>query len=162
MEVSSSQQMYVFILCLISGIVCGMFFDIQRSLRKISAAGGIRTVIEDTVFVAVCTGTAIGIGFLFNKGQIRYYQIMGLVSGALFYAAFLSRIMMRIMRKIYVFLRRFIIVPVITVLKAVFFPFVKLYSFLKKNFIKTKVYSDRFFRALKSKKKHLKKRMKML
>ena len=51
MEVSTSQQIYVFSLFVILGISCGAFFDVQRFLRKISFAGQVRTTLEDTLFI---------------------------------------------------------------------------------------------------------------
>ena len=101
MEVSSSHQMYVFFLSVLSGLGCGVFFDLQRSLRRLHFAGSIRTTIEDIIFVVVAVGVTIALGFFFNNGQMRYYQVMGSVSGALFYAAFLSRIVMKILKFIY-------------------------------------------------------------
>ena len=162
MEVSSSQQMHVFLLCLISGIACALFFDVQRSLRKISTAGKVRTAVEDIIFVIICTVIAIAVGFVFNKGQIRYYQIMGLVSGALFYAAFLSRIAMKALKKTYAAINKVIIVPVIAMVKIIILPFKKIYPVLKHVFSKIKIKIMHILRMLKCRKKLLKKRMKML
>ena len=89
MEVSSTHQLFVFVLCVISGAGCGAFFDVQRSIRKLHFAGTFRIIAEDLLFVIICTAVAILLGYFFNRGQMRYYQIMGLISGALFYIAFI-------------------------------------------------------------------------
>ena len=154
--------MYVFVLCLISGVGCGIFFDIQRSLRRLIAAGGVRTAFEDTAFAVVCVVGAIGLGFLFNNGQMRYYQVMGVLSGALFYAALLSSITMKILAVFYKALGHFFIRPVVLLMKTVSIPFVKIFSLAKFIFKKLKGIFLRGVRVFKTKKKTMKKRMKML
>jgi hypothetical protein len=88
--------MYVFLLCVLLGLGCGVFFDFQRCVRKKFFAGILRTTLEDILFATLCIGAVIALGFFFNNGEIRYYQILGSVSGALFYAALLSKLVSKI------------------------------------------------------------------
>ena len=41
MTVSSSQQMTVFLLSILAGIGCGIFFDFQRSIRRVYGSGAV-------------------------------------------------------------------------------------------------------------------------
>ncbi len=162
MEVSSSHQMYVFVLCVLAGALCGVFFDVQRSIRMLKRAGQLRTHLEDLLFAFVCVLTAIILGALINSGQMRYYQIMGLLSGALFYAAFLSRTVTKILRSIYRIFEKFIVVPLIKATRIILMPFAKLFVLSRKIFLKVKAFLRKIFYALKLRKKIFRKRMKML
>lgn len=162
MEISSKHQLFVFAIYILSGIGCGIFFDVQRSLRKMVRAGKVRTLFEDLLFGVVCTAGAIIAGFLFNRGQMRYYQVMGLISGALFYAAFLSRFTMKFLAFAYGFLRKFIIKPIFVTVKIILSPFVKICLTLKEAYIKIEVYFSKSLRRIEKEKNKVKKRMKML
>ena len=162
MEVSSKHQLYVFVLCIMAGIVCGVFFDTQRSIRKLVAAGKIRTMLEDFLFAFVCLGIMTVSGYFFNKGQMRYYQILGVLSGALFYAAFMSRITMKLLKAIYVIVRKYIAAPCVKIFKILTYPLLKTVLFLHRKIQKTGHFTKRISSAVKSRAKRLKKRMKML
>ena len=117
MEVSSGHQMRVFIICLLAGIICGIFFDVQRSIRKAVTAGSVRTLFEDLLFTVVCTGVIALAGFFFNKGQMRYYQILGVISGALFYSAFMSSLMMKFLKGLYCVTKKVFVIPTVKIAK---------------------------------------------
>lgn len=162
MEVSSSHQMYVFALCILSGILCGIFFDLQRFWRQIRFAGYARTLFEDILFAALCIGITIGFGFYFNNGEIRYYQIMGSISGALLYAALLSRYVMRLFHLVYKLLLAVVVTPLVKICRLLIFPVKKIVSRFKKAAAKIKKKFSRVTRNVKTVKKRLKKRIKML
>ena len=162
MEISSKHQLFVFVLCVISGIGCGLFFDIQRSIRRVFSAGRIRTAAEDFFFVMVCIVTTIASGFYFNRGEIRYYQVMGLISGALFYGAFLSRITMRFLLWLYKFITKYFLHPLAMVFKAVIYPVIRIIKLTRKKIKKINGMRRRVFLMAKVREKQLKKRMKML
>ncbi len=162
MEISSKHQLVVFLLSIFSGMACALFFDIQRSLRRLYSAGKVRTTAEDILFAIIVTSVLIGLGFFFNRGQIRYYQIMGALSGALFYAAFLSRSTMRFISGIYKIIYKYFIRPIRKLVRCVLFPVGKLCAFLKSGIIKAKRVKKRILKHTKIRFKALKKRMKML
>ncbi len=162
MEVSSSHQMYVFLLCVLSGLGCGVFFDVQRSIRSVKRAGNVRTLFEDLLFALICVLTAVAFGYFFNSGQMRYYQVMGFLSGILFYAAFLSRLTMRLMDAVYSAAVKFFIIPAVKFVRMVLVPFRKLFTLAKVFLLKIRRLLRKIFVAFKLKKKILKKRMKML
>ena len=162
MEISSTHQMYVFCWCIVSGILCGIFFDLQRFLRKVRFAGGLRTTLEDILFALVSIGVILGFGFYFNNGEIRYYQVMGSISGAMFYAAFLSRFVMGIFMTAYRLFNALILKPVIRIILVLLMPVKKLLYILKKFYGRVKRLVVKALRGVKLQKKRLKKRMKML
>ncbi len=162
MEVSSSHQIYVFALYVLSGVLCGAFFDVQRFLRKLHRAGKARTQLEDVLFAFACVGAMLVLSYFFNNGEIRYYQIMGSVSGVLFYAAALSRIFMKILDVLSILIKNLIIKPVIKICCVLFIPIRKIFRIFRKICLKIKKIFLRIGRNIKSRKKRLKKRMKML
>ena len=162
MEVSSSHQMYVFALYVLLGLLCGAFFDVQRFLRKLHRAGSTRTQLEDILFAFVCVASMLGLGYFFNNGEIRYYQIMGSISGFLFYASVLSRIFMKTLNVLYSIIKKLIIRPIVKILYLLFIPIRKILYFGKKITLKIKKLFLRTRRNIKKRKKRLKKRIKML
>lgn len=162
MEVSSSHQIYVFVLYVLLGIACGAFFDVQRFLRKLYTAGQTRTQLEDILFAVVCVGAALGLSYFFNNGELRYYQIMGSISGVLFYAAALSRIFMKILNVLFMLLKKIIIRPVIKIFCLLLVPIRKIFRLCRRIFTKIRKKFSGLGRNIKKQKKRLKKRIKML
>ncbi len=162
MQVSSSHQMYVFLLCVALGIGCGVFFDFQRSIRKIFFAGVLRTTLEDILFAFICIGAVLALGFFFNNGQIRYYQILGSISGALFYAAFLTRGVTKLFSVFYSVTGKIIVRPIIKICALAVVPLRYLLAFAKRLQKEFKGANVKALRALQSSRKMLKKRIKML
>lgn len=162
MQISSIHQMHVFLLCLIAGVSYGLFFDFQRSIRKLYFAGVLRTTLEDTFFTVICIVATLFLGYHFNNGQLRYYQIMGSLSGALFYAAFLTRYVMKALDYFYRFVYRVIIRPFVRAFKLICIPLKKIFHFLKKVLKKLKLFFLHSLKGVKTKSKRLKKRIKML
>ena len=162
MEVSSKHQMHVFVICILVGVICGIFFDVQRSIRKAAGAGNVRTLLEDSLFTIVCITVIAVTGFLFNRGQMRYYQILGVLSGALFYAAFMSNVTMKILKGLYSAIGKIIVRPIVRTVKFFICPLIKIIKTLKEKLKKTKNSIKRVSGVIRNKAKCIKKRMKML
>ncbi len=162
MLVSSSHQIYVFSLFIILGIVCGALFDVQRFLRRKSFAGDVRTTVEDIVFTALFIGIMLGASFVVNSGEIRYYEIMGAVSGILFYAAFLSRIFLKILGFVFETIEKLFVKPLVKIALLFIAPIKKAAHRIKKRFVKLKRKLKSIKKGAKKRKKIIKKRVKML
>ena len=96
MEVSSSHQLNVFVICVLAGIVSSMFFDCLRCLRKVHFPNKMLLLFEDFIFFLFISFVIIYAGFRFNDGLIRYYQLLGMVFGMLLYSLLMSRIVIKI------------------------------------------------------------------
>ena len=162
MVLSTSHQIFVFGLCILSGLMCGVFFDVQRFLRRICRAGNVRTTLEDIAFAVVCTVVVLWFGFHFNNGQIRYYQFLGTLSGVLFYAAFISRYIMKLFELFYKAFKSIIIKPVFKICIILFKPIKKVFMYLTRHLRKLKAVLAKVKKSFILRKKHLKKRIKML
>lgn len=162
MEVSSSHQVNVFFLYVLAGFSCGIFFDIQRVLRKMLAADVARTFIEDLLFALFTVFMAIAPGFIYNNGEMRYYQIVGILCGGIVYAVILSSVIKKILYFIFCFMHKILVVPLIKTVCFLVLPLKKLKD--KINNIKTCMVriKNRFLRHVRRKRKTIKKRIKML
>ena len=162
MEVSSTHQIYVFTLYVISGMMCGAFFDIQRFLRKLHRAGNARTQLEDILFAILCIGIILTLSYFFNNGEIRYYQLMGCVSGALFYMAALSRIFTKILYMAFKCIKNLLVKPLVKICVILYIPVRKFTVWIKEKCRRLKKIISGIKRNIKKRKKRLKKRIKML
>ncbi len=162
MEVSSSHQVNVFFIYVLSGLICGTFFDVQRLLRRMFAAGSTRTLVEDFVFAVFTVFMTIAPGFIYNNGEMRYYQIIGILCGGILYAAALSRVVTKIL---YFFCRvaeKIIVRPAIKICLLLIVPLKVLITKIKKLKNLWKRVRKKLSRHSKKRRKALKKRIKML
>lgn len=162
MEVSSSHQLDVFFICVLSGIVCGIFFDLQRSVRKISCRGRTVTTLQDLLFALFYVGVALFVGFNFNHGEVRYYQVLGVVFGVLLYLLLFSSLVMKIIELVGKAFYISVIKPLGFVIGRLFNLVKRLFSLLAKAHKRIKVVFRIGFNIQKNNIKWLKKRMKML
>ncbi len=158
MTVSSSQQLHVFFICIAFGLLSGVVFDMQRSIRKAYGGKNVLTIAEDILFSLVYIAVLIILCYLFDEGRIRYYHMLGAFSGIMLYALLLSRIVLKVLCAIHMFFIKNILSPLLKLVKMIFAPFKllrrKLNSFFKRLHRKLK----RILKNIKNKKK----RMKML
>ena len=162
MEISSKSQLYVFAISLAAGMLCGIFFDIQRSLRRKLHAGEWRTLLEDIIFTFFCIGIILSVGYIFDEGAIRYYLVLGSISGALFYAAFLSQLFMKICGKILDLTVKLIITPIKKIFKSALYPIKKILLLRRMFSEKRRKIIKNILSKLQRRTKKLKKRVKML
>ena len=80
-----SNQLYVFLIYCLCGIIIGIFFDIFRILRKSFRTPDFVTYIEDIIFCILTGLFLIYTIFTFNNGEIRSYIFVGIGLGILFY-----------------------------------------------------------------------------
>ena len=162
MLVSSSHQIYVFSLFILLGMLCGALFDIQRFFRKKHFAGSVRTTIEDIIFTALFIAIMLGASFSVNNGEIRYYEVMGMVSGILFYAAFLSHIFLKILAFISKIIEEFFLKPLVKTARFFISPIKKIAIKTRRRFVWIKRKIKSIKNGAEKRKKIIKKRVKML
>lgn len=162
MEVSSSHQVNVFFIYVLSGIICGIFFDIQRILRKRFAAGSTRTLVEDFIFAVFTVFMTIAPGFIYNNGEMRYYQIVGILCGGILYAVTLSRAVMKLLSFLFFLAEKIIIKPAVKICLILTVPIKAVIRKVKKLKNFTKQVQKKLLRHSKKRRKALKKRIKML
>lgn len=162
MEVSSSHQVNVFFIYVLSGLICGTFFDVQRLLRRMFSAGSTRTLVEDFVFAVFSVFMTIVPGFIYNNGEMRYYQIVGILCGGTLYAASLSRVVMKILSFLFRLVEKIIVKPVVKICLLLTIPVKWIIRRIKKLKNLGKRVQKKLSRHSKKRRKALKKRIKML
>ena len=130
MEAGILGQLYSMFIFIISGIIIGIFFDIFRILRKSFHTSDIITYIEDIIFWIITGIFLIFIIFKFTDGQIRLYNIAGLICGCTIYMIFISKFFIKIHVKILLFVKKVIS----SIFEIVLIPFSFIAKILQKMF----------------------------
>ena len=95
-----TNQVYLFFIFIINGILIGLLFDFFRISRKVIATNDFITYLEDTLFW-ILTGFIILYSiFTFNNGELRLFVFLGILMGVLFYMLFMSSYIIKINIKI--------------------------------------------------------------
>lgn len=97
-----SQQTAQFFLSIAAGAVLGTAYDIFRALRIIFPFARKKSIvcICDIVFMIICGVTVFAFSFLFCRGQVRLFCIIGAMLGFILYLLSLGSIVTGILRVI--------------------------------------------------------------
>ena len=148
MILSVTNQVKLFFLMILSGLLIGFFYDLLRLSRKIIRHNDFVIQLEDFLFWIIVSG---GI-FLFilgkNFGQVRFFCIGGIFFGLFFYWLVFSAFILKILFCISVFF----IKVFFTAAKIFFFPvkillniFKPLFSVIKKFFYRWRLFAKKYF-----------------
>lgn len=121
-------QLYSFFIYLVSGIIIGVFFDIFRILRKSFPTPDFITYIEDILFWILTGAFLLWILFQFTNGEIRIYNIVGLLIGCILYMLSISKYFIKVNVAILTMIKNM----VYCILKIVLFPILFILKLLKK------------------------------
>lgn len=91
MNNSTIAQLYSLFVFAVSGIIVGIFFDVFRILRKSFKTPDFITYIEDIIFWIITGLFLLFVLFTFENGQIRSYNIIGLIIGVILYIFTISK-----------------------------------------------------------------------
>ena len=95
-----TNQVYLFLIFIINGILIGLLFDFFRISRKVISTNDFITYLEDILFW-ILTGFIILYSiFIFNNGELRLFVFLGILMGVLFYMFFMSSYIIKINIKI--------------------------------------------------------------
>ena len=131
-------QLHLFIIFLINGIIIGFIFDMFRVFRKSFRHKDYIINIQDVLFW-ICTGIILLYSsFTFNDGELRLFMILSAFLGFVIYLLTLSKIIININVKIVLFVKKIlgkIIKLIILPIRKIFFkPFTFLVINIKKSF----------------------------
>lgn len=124
------EEVYIFLATLYGGIVIGFIYDLYRIFRLILRPKKIATFIEDFIFWMVISVAALWVLIFSNDGQLRFYNFLGFILGALLYNKMLSKFVIRNMvwilrgiRKIFKFIGRILLMPVRALMNILYIPY---------------------------------------
>lgn len=131
----SLNQLYVFLIFIVVGIIIGILFDIFRILRRSFKTGDFITYIEDFLFWILSGFILLFSIFTFNNGELRSFIFIGIILGAIFYLLLFSKYFINIFVKI-----------ITTIKKILSYPINLIMNFTKKYIIiPINIYSKRFY-----------------
>ena len=134
--VSVSNQAYVFLSCVVGGIIIAFVYDIFRVRRKAIKSGNLIVYFEDFIYWIIVALVLFAVVYRSNEGEIRGYLILGVIIGIILYAFLLSRIVM----KVFLFLIRVVYKAAVIVFTIILFPIklaLKILGFPAKRVYKT-------------------------
>ena len=106
-------QVYVFTVFILDGIIIGLLFDIFRILRKSFKTADIVTYCEDFIFWILTFSLLLYSIFKFNNGELRLFIFIGLIIGILIYLLAFSKLFINISVYIISFIKKIIYVVLI-------------------------------------------------
>lgn len=140
----NNNQIYLFLIYMLCGIVIGIGFDIFRVLRKSFRTSDMVTYIEDILF-GILTGIFLIIMlFIFNNGQLRFFIFVAIFLGLLLYLLTISKYFIKINVIILAFIKKLV--------HMMLYPIQKLYKIMTKPF---------YFLIINFKKLHIRKSKKL-
>lgn len=127
-----TNQAYLFLIFIVTGIVIGILFDFFRILRRSFRTSDMITYIEDFLFW-ILTGIIILYAiFVFNNGEIRLYLFFGIAIGIIAYMLLASAYVIKINVAIISFFKKILSI----LFNFLSIPFKIIYKLLRKMFFK--------------------------
>ncbi len=137
-------QLQLFIIFLVNGILIGVLFDIFRIIRKTFSHKDFVIYVQDTLFWIFTGIILIYSTFIFNDGQFRIFMLVGTIIGFLIYLYTLSKSFIKINIKIISVLKKItkkiidlILIPIKFIVLTIRKIFLKPCTFLVINMKKT-------------------------
>lgn len=91
MEIYKLQQLYVTIVCFFAGVVCAFMFDVLRGAHRVFKPDSFKSAIYDIIFWICCTAVVYSAIYFSNNGDLRWFELIGIMCGVFCYMLFLSK-----------------------------------------------------------------------
>lgn len=105
-------EIYIFLLFILTGMSIGILFDIFRILRKSFKTIDFITYIQDFLFWLLAGAILLYSIFSFNNGELRGYIFIGVILGIILYMLILSKYFVKISVAIINILKKIIYTPI--------------------------------------------------
>ena len=141
--ITINEQVILFLICVKTGIMMGIFYDFVRVFRKIINHPNWVVQVEDLLYWIACGGFAFSMIYWRNYGQIRGFVFLGMIIGITLYFCTVSIFVMEIATKVIRIAKNitnqmicFILIPIRCILRIVALPinYIKnLYRMIKRR-----------------------------
>jgi len=135
-EVSVTNQAFVFLSSVIGGLIVGFLFDVFRIFRKVIKTANIITYLQDLLFWILVSLIIFTLVFITNHGELRWYEFVGVILGVIFYSMLFSAYVMRVSVTVINFIKRILLY----LLRIILFPFMIIYKIIKRPMAKLRRY----------------------
>lgn len=133
-------QVYIFTVFILNGLIIGLLFDVFRILRKSFKTPDVITYLEDFIFWILTFLLILYSIFKFNAGEIRFYIFIAIILGISTYLLIFSKPFIKVNTIIISFIKKacvfLIIKPIKYIIKLVRKIFFKPILFISINFKK--------------------------
>lgn len=130
-------QMKIFAVFILDGLLIGLLFDFFRIIRKTIKTPNIITYIQDIIFWILTGILIIYTIFVYNNGQIRLYMFLAIAIGVLIYFITISKKILNVVLNIIEFMKK-VIKLIIKPLQIIIQPARHIYNKIIKNIEKIK------------------------
>jgi spore cortex biosynthesis protein YabQ len=130
LEITISNQGFVFVSCVLCGVAVGFIFDLFRILRRLSRTSQSAAVAEDLIYWMIAAIVFFLCVLKVNSGELRLYQFVGAGVGAGVYCITVSKYVIDVSVKTIRFLTKVLTV----VIKIILMPLMVTSRLLKRPF----------------------------
>lgn len=124
---SVGNQAYVFLCCVLGGMIIAFIYDIFRIRRKAIKTSNLIVYFEDFVYWILVALVLFAVVYMSNDGELRGYLLIGALIGIILYSLLLSRIIITL----FLFVIKIVYKVLCTVCIILLFPFKILFRILK-------------------------------
>lgn len=163
MENAIHSQGYIFLATLYGGIIIGFIYDLYRIFRYFFKPKKVATFFEDLMFWIIIALIALFVLIFSSWGELRGYEFLGFLSGAILYNKLLSKIVITILVKVVKIIIRtlkylldVILYPFKVLANILYAPYKKSYRKVRGGYSKLKRKAKLPFRIFSDIKKHTK------
>ncbi|WP_425447826.1 spore cortex biosynthesis protein YabQ [Dethiothermospora halolimnae] len=149
MDTTIYSQAYIFFSTVYGGVIIGFIYDIYRIFRYFLKPKKVATFLEDLIFWIIVAIIALSILVFSNYGELRGYEFIGFISGAILYQKLLSKPIITFIVNIL----RFIWKGLKVIMSIVLFPFKALKNILYNPYKKLSNGAKKRYRNIKRKSK---------
>ena len=96
LNVSISNQCFVFAVCIFCGGAIGFLFDLFRITRRLFRTSNIFATTEDIVFWIVASAVFFAVVLKISSGEIRFFQLVALFIGTVLYFLTISPLIIKV------------------------------------------------------------------
>lgn len=103
-----NKEIFALFALTLCGAAVAMLFDMFRAMRAVGKGNAAATVLEDILFWIASIYIVAKCLWVFNNGELRFFEAVGFVIGIILYILLLQRIIFKIFKVIFVNIFKFI------------------------------------------------------
>ena len=96
----SVNQFWVFLSCVSFGVFCGVLYSLVLFIKKHVKMYFVKVIIDVTFFISAGF-LYILYSYFFNYPSLRFYMILGVISGGVLYIKSFALILAKVLKKLY-------------------------------------------------------------
>lgn len=122
---SVNEELVLFGLSCVFGLVIGVFYDVLRTARAIFPHNRWLVCVEDIAFLMAYCIFLSSFASAASRGELRFYFVIGNAIGFAVYLATVGSVVIRTMKKLFYIVKKIVFV--------IFYPFIQCYVFISKK-----------------------------